>query len=613
MEFRNDIQGLRALAFISVFIFHLNPNWLPGGFIGVDLFFVISGYLITAIILTKIDKNKFNSIDFYLGRIKRIGPAYYMLLLAVLIAGYILFLPVDLLTLRKSVVSAMLFCSNFYLGNSDSYFGAKLAENPLLHTWSLAVEMQFYFLLPIVLIFIKRKYLAFIMASIILVITGYYQYQISQHTISTATYFSVWARVPEFLIGSLFTLVLPKGIKNNKVHLPIAILGLFILLVSLAIIHENTFSPGVIALFPCVGIAFILISNENLITKFLATKPMTFIGTLSYSLYLWHWPVMALIRYKNGTYEGYVFNNKDMILITVLTFVLGWLSYTFIEKTFRQWSNKKVISILSVLVIPMAIISYFFLTPKYKKGIPDEYSRATFSIGSHNNLQVDTLGSKSDRHPKILLIGDSHANVIKPTLDYVGRNNEFSFKTMTDDSFPAINGIDTKEIKNVDMIYYDNSRKQVDKTYELINESNVIIIATNGLDEYPSFSNAISKLAQELKPNQRIILVNTFPIINRNPVRVTQSILKKGNPKFQVVDRTLYKSRLNALLSQHANISVLDLSQSKIFKDIPYLKDTLIYYDDKHINVKGSVELGRDLEKQINSCIQNALEKVNNP
>ncbi len=284
MNFRNDIQGLRALAFISVFIFHLNPNWLPGGFIGVDLFFVISGYLITSIILSKIDNKKFNILDFYLGRIKRIGPAYYMLLLAIFIGGYFIFLPFDLLTLRKSMVSAIVFCSNFFLGNGDSYFGAKLAENPLLHTWSLAVEMQFYFLLPLLLIFLKRKYLSFAMAAVIILITGYYQFQLTQHVLPTSTYFSVWARVPEFLIGSFFTVALPKGVKNTKVQLPIALIGILILLISLALIHENTFSPGIIALFPCLGIGLILVSNENLVTKFLSTKPMTFIGTLSVCL-----------------------------------------------------------------------------------------------------------------------------------------------------------------------------------------------------------------------------------------------------------------------------------------------------------------------------------------
>lgn len=167
MEFRKDIQGLRAIAVLFVFIFHINSSWLPGGFIGVDIFFVISGFLISSIILHKLDNNRFSFKDFYISRIKRIVPAYYFLLLIVAFFGVFFFMTSDINVFRKSFFWSLLFNSNHYFTSLDTYFGASSSENPLLHTWTLAVEMKFYLFLPILLflgvlklrIIIKIKYI----------------------------------------------------------------------------------------------------------------------------------------------------------------------------------------------------------------------------------------------------------------------------------------------------------------------------------------------------------------------------------------------------------------------------------------------------------------------
>ena len=151
MQFRNDIQGLRAVAFLLVFIFHLNSHWLSGGFLGVDLFFVISGYLMTTITINDIERNKFSFTTFFEKRFKRILPAYLFFLLIISILGSFIFIYTDIYKLRLSIIKAIKFISNLYFSTGDSYFGAKLSENPLLHTWSLSIEMQFYLILPFVL------------------------------------------------------------------------------------------------------------------------------------------------------------------------------------------------------------------------------------------------------------------------------------------------------------------------------------------------------------------------------------------------------------------------------------------------------------------------------
>src|SRR5690554_2131327 len=168
MQFRNDIQGLRALAFLFVFLFHLNPSWLPGGFIGVDIFFVISGYLITSILMHQKAKGTFSFLTFYEKRIKRIVPAHFIMLIFVLIAAYYVFLYNDITNLKDAALRTALFISNMLFAKGQSYFGVGLNDNPLLHTWSLSIEMQFYFILPIIIIFIKNKYLPYIMGGLII-------------------------------------------------------------------------------------------------------------------------------------------------------------------------------------------------------------------------------------------------------------------------------------------------------------------------------------------------------------------------------------------------------------------------------------------------------------
>src|SRR5690606_31829851 len=177
MQFRNDIQGLRALAFLLVFLFHLNSSWLPGGFIGVDMFFVISGYLITSILMHQKAKGTFNFLTFYEKRIKRIVPAHFIMLILVLIVAYYVFLFDDIKNLRGSTWRSALFISNLLFAKGQSYFGVGLNDNPLLHTLSLSIEMQFYFILPLILILIKNKYLPYVIGGLLFLLTGYSTYE----------------------------------------------------------------------------------------------------------------------------------------------------------------------------------------------------------------------------------------------------------------------------------------------------------------------------------------------------------------------------------------------------------------------------------------------------
>src|SRR5690606_635152 len=176
MQYRLDIQGYRALAVLLVFIFHLNKEWLPGGYVGVDIFFVISGFLITSIIDNQKSKNKFSLINFYQKRFVRIVPAYFVAMLVTLLLACSIYLYTDILNFRRPFLMAMGFVSNLFFSSGNSYFGAVYSENPLLHTWSLSIEMQFYFILPLVMLLLNRKWLKIVLPVSILLITAYSSY-----------------------------------------------------------------------------------------------------------------------------------------------------------------------------------------------------------------------------------------------------------------------------------------------------------------------------------------------------------------------------------------------------------------------------------------------------
>ena len=584
MQFRNDIQGLRAIAFLLVFIFHLNNHWLSGGFLGVDLFFVISGYLMTTITINDIEKNKFSFITFFEKRFKRILPAYLFFLLIISILGSFVFIYTDIYKLRLSVIKAIKFISNLYFSTGDSYFGAKLSENPLLHTWSLSIEMQFYLILPFVLVFFK-KHLLPIFVTLIIIVTAYSTYEIFFTNNQQKIYFSLISRIPEFLIGSVYSIVFKNGLdfsrqKNNI----IAICSFFY--------TEETPFPGILALIPCIAGANILVLKNNTISDILSNKVLVYIGELSYSLYLWHWGIIALIRYINGVYE---LTPTEVIFIIISTFAISWFSYNFLENRFR----KTKISVFLLIFIPIYIGIYVFVmkmekVTEYKK-LPDIYTKPVFGMLSHGTKNIEKFGDAS-KNDSIILIGDSNALVLKAFLDQIGKKHHFSFRTLTCDTYPAIKGIRQEEIPVEKMKFYNLSQELIIPTQKMIDESKIIIINSAGFERLPSMKTSLENLAKNLRKDQRLVLINTFPSFNRHPLRSYDTFLPIGRElKLEHSDEN--KKILEEFAKKYENVYIYDVSKSKIFNDTPgYINDTIAYYDAGHLNLYGSRKLADDLD-----------------
>ena len=321
MTFRPDINGLRAIAVLAVLLFHFNSEWLPGGFAGVDVFFVISGYLMTAIILNGIHNNKFNLFKFYLSRANRIIPPLAVLCLAVGLWGYF-FLPVyDFRVVGRDIVGSLTFTSSIIFGLKQDYFEG--SSNFLLHTWSLSTEWQFYIIYPVLLLLVHR-YLGNKHLKTALLIGFVISFAISIYGTAkfpSAAYYVLPTRAWEMLAGGL-AYIFPVTLSRLKCKV-VELLGLLLIVVSYAIINEDTPWPGYTAFLPVLGAYLVILANSES-SIFTNNKLFQLIGKWSYSIYLWHWPIAVGLTY-------YYVDERLVYAGFLISILLGYLSYQFIE------------------------------------------------------------------------------------------------------------------------------------------------------------------------------------------------------------------------------------------------------------------------------------------
>ena len=338
-HYRPDIDGLRALAVIPVLLFHLGLS-CPGGYVGVDVFFVISGFLITSIILREIAAGTFTLSAFWVRRIRRILPALSVVILATIIgAGFVLY-PEDYRLFGKEVISQAALVANFYFWQQDGYFDAPAEKLALLHTWSLAVEEQFYLLFPFVLGLLHRYGRSLLKWTAAFAILSFAWSAVGIHAFPRASFYLLPARAWELLLGSLLALwqvsskrPLPKNLSEIG-----SWVGLGLIFYAIATYSTLTRFPGPAALAPCLGAGLLIASNDKtrtVVGRLLSLSPFVLVGKISYSLYLWHWPLIVL--YKASSIQSLTLNEQLGILFA--SFVLAWLSWRFVETPFRKPSE----------------------------------------------------------------------------------------------------------------------------------------------------------------------------------------------------------------------------------------------------------------------------------
>ncbi|MFY9747552.1 MAG: acyltransferase family protein [Acidobacteriaceae bacterium] len=349
-DYRPDIDGLRAVAVLSVIAYHAFPAILPGGFIGVDLFFVISGFLISSIIFASVEAGTFSYIDFYKRRIKRIFPALIVLLLAVLAFGWLVLFAPEFRQLGAQTFAASVFVSNIALWREAGYFDTASSYKPLLHLWSLGVEEQFYIFWPLLVGIAWRRW-GLLWLTAVLGTASFLLNLFLTHSSPESAYFLPFSRFWELMIGGALAYWLLH--RNRRVavapHLQ-SILGILLVAAGLVFITASSPFPGWRALFPTVG-AFLLISAgpQAFVNRFFLSNPwMVGIGLISYPLYLWHWPLFSYLDLM----EGGTTSTARLLCAIALAFLLAWLTYRFVEKPLRHRRNVAVpIALLSALLL----------------------------------------------------------------------------------------------------------------------------------------------------------------------------------------------------------------------------------------------------------------------
>jgi peptidoglycan/LPS O-acetylase OafA/YrhL len=420
-NFRYDINGLRAYAVALVVLFHFGIFGFSSGFIGVDIFFVISGFLMTSIVVKGLEKGNFSILSFYLSRAIRIVPALFILVSIVLLIGWLFLLPNDYMNLGKHSLSSINFFSNIVYWKESGYFDTNSHNKALLHTWSLAVEWQFYLIFPIFVSLIyrlnkSRKFLASLF--IIGIIVSFALSVLITYKSPSAGFFLLPTRAWEMLFGGLVFFLA----KNNITYSKITELSGFILIgLSCYLFTQSTPWPSYNALLPVLGTFLILISNnqDSIFTRHLVFQ---WLGNNSYSIYLWHWPLVFLLYYFN--------KNDSLFYISVgivLSIILGWLSFKFIETPTRiYFSSLSKVKAYIVWITSISALTLIALFIFKSKGIPERLPDHIVKIDSLQNdfnPRTDECLSKlegKEIHPctygtgklSLIVLGDSHANAM---------------------------------------------------------------------------------------------------------------------------------------------------------------------------------------------------------
>lgn len=439
MQYRPHIDGLRAVAIVPVVLFHAEVHLFTGGFTGVDVFFAISGFLITSIIVEEIDRGRFSLWSFYKRRALRILPAYLVMILGVVVASWFVLFPEETRSLGRQVAAASLFVSNILFWRSADYFDPDVHDLPLLHTWTLSVEEQYYLLLPVFLIivarFLGRSY-ALALGAASLVSFAIAVWAVPDR--ATAAFYLLPTRAFEFGLGSLAAVMGLVGAGSAALRRVGALAGVVLVAAAIFLLDEHSAYPGTNALLPSVGAVLLVICAEgNLAGRILSSRPFVAVGRISYSLYLWHWPIIVFYRLGVGPLQ----TAADVAIVIGLSVVAAVLSTRFVEEPFRKPSMRHWpalrINAAAVASLAVAVVAggSLFAGAERWGGHPDEVRRIASYIDYRSSLDIHpclihatvpggadafdpvTCLPPGDGQPTVLVMGDSFAEHLVPALE----------------------------------------------------------------------------------------------------------------------------------------------------------------------------------------------------
>jgi peptidoglycan/LPS O-acetylase OafA/YrhL len=438
-SYRPDIDGLRALAVLAVIAFHGFPEYLAGGFVGVDVFFVISGFLISGIILDETRVGMFSLKKFYARRVRRIFPALCLVLVVSLLAGWWLLLPADFVRLGKQLAASAAFVSNFYLWFQSGYFSPDARTFPLLHLWSLGVEEQFYIVWPLIIIGLRSRP-NWTISAIVLIGVSSFCLNVALIDNHEADFYSPVTRAWELMLGASLAWLRRRDdmAPPSKRSADIAtIAGLLLILGSTLLFDQQSSYPGWLALVPTIGTSLILWggASSGVAASILSTRPLVFVGLISYPLYLWHWPLLVF----SEAFKFAPLTQLERCLVIVVSFILAWLTYELVESKFRAGRTSRAkIATLGMGMIFVAVAGFAIIEGQ---GFETRFPRELLAIAEvrgyptswrvHECLidpKEETTFGKScmeEAHPLLFVWGDSTATALMPGLRQLQHERSF--------------------------------------------------------------------------------------------------------------------------------------------------------------------------------------------
>lgn len=460
-KYRADIDGLRAVAVLSILFYHVGIDAFGGGYVGVDIFFVISGYLITSIIVRELADGSFTLGRFYERRVRRILPALLVVMITTLAAGVLFLTPEQLDNLAQSALATSVFSSNLYFFAGTGYFDGPSESKPLLHTWSLAVEEQYYILFPLLLMLISRRFgKRYTVPVACIAMLSFAACVLYTKVDATATFFLIPFRAWELFIGSLLALNVVPTVSSRPARNSLAAAGIVMVLTSVFAFTPATSFPGLAAALPTLGTAAVIHAGTNgqtLVGRALSWRAMVFVGLISYSLYLWHWPVVVYARLLLIN----EFTDPEVAVVLAASLLLAILSWKYVEAPFR---DRNRFAPRGRLFVGAGVVTAIFMAGALAitslEGMPGrdlpegmqdivavdpgwQHWKDCEELGEERNEDPELcrMGAEN-QEPSFLLWGDSHALALASAVNMKAREHDAGGMIAVRTGCPPLLGID---------------------------------------------------------------------------------------------------------------------------------------------------------------------------
>lgn len=643
MRYRAEIDGLRALAVLPVILFHGGFSWFDGGYVGVDVFFVVSGYLITSILINDLEKGSFSLVKFYERRARRILPALFFVILCTIPFAFRWMNPEQFELFSQSLVAITIFSSNVLFWLKTGYFAPAAENNPLLHTWSLAVEEQFYLFFPIMLALLwkfgRRTIVAVI---VILSVLSLFISEMGWRQFPSANFYLVFSRIWELGVGAICAFLLYKRSVNLKSRNSIAVFGVMLIFYSIIVYDESTPFPSLFTLAPVVGTALIIIyAQNNFVQKVLANKLLVGVGLISFSAYLWHQPLFAFARIRSESEPSFVL----MGVLSVCSLLLAYFSWRFVEQPFRKrvgvgvFDKQQIFSCAAFGSLLFMTLGFFghatdgFPNRLAPSGVPfskiDNMTAVNAGLSAECSIQgpdVATVISsqicQTGPSPSILVWGDSFAMHLLPglTAGSVGRKHDLIQLTksscvpifgiaLTTRSLPpswsesCIRFNETVkqyliEAKNIEYVFMSSplsilQTRTLSKDGKLSERSDALI--RDSLNDTAEFLSKIGKKAIFVAPppstGSDLSKCPTYHLTFRGSENIECKFLESNFSED-------YENVRRFLASEEIEIPVI-FPEFYICKDgvcYSYVDNVNLYRDSGHFSVQGSKYIGRKFD-----------------